>query len=190
MYINLKNIEAAGFEVGDLLNLYLIFQAYREDEEIHKKMVTNLIKTERVHEYKALGLVTFIKGRKSDPRWKKLRLSKEGKELIKKFTEEPITKEAEEAFSFLSGMYKEFGQEDKVVYPSKTKEYLQSFMNETGYDLRHIKAAIREYFEKNDDKNFLLSSKNLIFKPENAYAQKFKLKDSPLWGFIQVNLKA
>lgn len=190
MYINIENIEKEGFEVGDLINLLLIWQAYREeDKQVGKKKISSLISTAQLKSYKDLEIVYFIKGRKSDERWEKLRLTKKGKDLIKKFTEEPLSNEAEEAYLYLEKLYKHYDLKDKITYPSKTKEYIQSFLNETGYDLRHFKAALGKYFENNSDKDFILSSKNLIFKPENVYSQKFKLKESPLWGFVEVNLK-
>lgn len=186
MAINVKYLMTIGLEPYDLMTMELISQNASED--MVESMVMYLDE-EHLKRLMALDLLEYVKSKKkSDHDFKRLRLNKRGREILRDARKADYTKEDGELFEYLSKIY---GSMEKPLGNSeKVKELLAWFRVETGYSRRQIYKAIKLYVSIKQDTNdvkYISSLENLLWKPRSVFSTKWALADSKLYQFINEN---
>lgn len=164
-------------------------------EELIKKYLYDLDLLEsgrRIHEIlEEDGLIEYIKGRKSDPPHKKVRLTKKAQDILKNVFTKPRHRLTEYFHSTLKSAYERIGAEKTHIKGGdKILGYISDFLHSrvTDYDERMVKAVIEAYVSQfEDDIKYLRRMDTLIFKPTNVYSTKFNVDSCPLHEFINNN---
>lgn len=186
-YINLDLASKRDLAPYDVMNLITIEEGRYEDVQTY---IVEACEGYIYEYYKKLELVEEIKAKnKAQPLGERIRLSKKGRDWIRDFFKKEIevSEDAELVFKHLQHCYSNINKESKVVSASKTKKYIQEFMNLTSYTKEHMYKAIDTYFEHVKD-DFVLNSDNLFFKLA-PYQKKLDLADSRLYDVILKYLK-
>ena len=122
MYLNFSTFIKSGLQPEDLYFLAAI-------KQIEKEQLKN-IPIDVIERFEALGILTTIKGAKSEPESLKIRLNEKGKNLFKSFfAENTWTEDEEVLYSWLSKYYTDRGKE--VGNPNRVKKLLKWFADET-----------------------------------------------------------
>lgn len=166
-------------DTEELLKNYLFeLDIFEDGKLIHEKL------EER-------GLIEYIKGRKSDPPHKKVRLTTKAQDILKNVLSKPRHKLTSYFYDTLKTAYEKIGAEKTHIKGGdKILGYISDFLHSrpTDYDERMITAVIEAYtgqFE--NDLKYLRRMDNLIFKPSNVYSTKFNVDSCPLHEFINNN---
>lgn len=185
MYINFKYATQKGLKPGQLLILQLCKQMKFEDvSEYLEKLCTADEKYLKVLEEKEL--VEYIKGRKGESIWKRVRLSSKGGELLEQIETPDITEDDVKMFSYLSDMYLKNDPDGKRSIGNKklTLMYTAQFRNLVGLTIHQMYWLCMMFVQEYKFTNIL----ELIFfvKSKNQYG-KFKdnLQDSKLFQFYE-----
>ena len=186
MAINIKFLESKGLEPYDLLVMELIFQNASED------MTDSLVmylKEDTLIRVQALEVVECIKAKKkSDHDFRRLRLSKKGKGILRDARKVDYTAEDGSLYEYIAKVYDSL---DKPIGNSeRVKELLAWFRLETAYSRKQIYKAIKMYISIQQDSEqgkYIASLENLLWKPNSVFSTKWKLADSKLYQFINEN---
>lgn len=139
------------------------------------------------------GFVEKIKGKKTDPDYKKVRLSDKGKEVLDQMFQKPQNPMSEFFLQTLKESYEKLGADKSYIKGGqKILKYISDFLysRPTEYDETMIKAVIYAYTSQfESDLKYLRKMDTLIFKPQNVYSTKFNVESSPLHEFIQNNIE-
>ena len=123
MYLNFSTFTKSGLQPEDLYFLAAIKQIEKEQLETLPQDV--------IERFEALGILTIIKGTKSDSEQSKIRLNSKGKKFLNSlFAENTWGEDEEIIFNWLADYYKKRGKE--VGNPNRVKKLLKWFSEETG----------------------------------------------------------
>jgi hypothetical protein len=187
MYINFQLLKKNNLEPSDIYFLAAI-------KQIEKEQLKN-IPIEVIQRFESLGILTTVKGTKSEAESLKIRLNDKGKNLFKSFfAENSWTEDEEVLYSWLSKYYTDRGKE--IGNPNRVKKLLKWFADETGVCKNNL---IKLFIDFLQDDYVDESSKVLeftLFYPKKfttdkgktiAYEAKPDIYDSWLFNHLQKN---
>ena len=176
MYFNLKYMETHNLVFMDIFILQIAKQQKSED-------LTKYLEKEklRVQELLAAKLLKKIKGHKKDPEMSKIRISKEGEEILSNIEIAEINGDDLTVFEWIKGVY--LSREKVLGNQKKTKLYIALFRVHSGIDRNKLATLISAFLE--DDRNMQYNNcmEYAFFKPQNAYNTKFNLEESRLYQY-------
>jgi hypothetical protein len=123
MYLNFQTFKKHNLKPEDLFYLLAVKQIEKEQLETLPQDV--------IERFEALGILTIIKGAKSEAESLKIRLNDKGKKFLNSlFAENTWGEDEEIIFNWLADYYKKRGKE--VGNPNRVKKLLKWFSEETG----------------------------------------------------------
>jgi hypothetical protein len=123
MYLNFQTFKKHNLKPEDLFYLLAVKQIEKEQLETLPQDV--------IERFESLGILTTIKGVKSDSEQSKIRLNSKGKKFLNSlFAENTWGEDEEIIFNWLADYYKKRGKE--VGNPNRVKKLLRWFSEETG----------------------------------------------------------
>ena len=123
MYLNFQTFKKHNLKPEDLFYLLAVKQIEKEQLETLPQDV--------IERFEALGILTIIKGTKSEAEQSKIRLNSKGKKFLNSlFAENTWGEDEEIIFNWLADYYKKRGKE--VGNPNRVKKLLKWFSEETG----------------------------------------------------------
>lgn len=186
MAINIEYIHKAGIEPYDLMLMELIAQNASDDMTEALVLYLNDKSLKRLM---ALDFLTTVAAkRKSDHDFRRLRLSKKGKAMLRDARKLQYTPEDAGLYAYLHKVYDQV--EKPVGNPEKVKELLAWFRTEGQYTRKQIFKAVRLYVsiqEGDQGGKYIPSLENLLWKSGNMYSSTWKLSESRLYQFINEN---
>lgn len=195
MYINIEVYKNSGLEYSDLIFLAGIKQI--------KPEILETLTDDIISRFKALELVTSIKGKRGEDERLKIRLSEKGKEfMIKLSYEGSADEETEKIKDWIISVYK---NKDGGIVKNKTElgrriQWFKTVTNIQGNFLAVlIQCAMQDtynnscgqtfYEYKKDNPRAMLSNlaENLFFTPESVFDKHKTLDKSPLYTYYEDN---
>ena len=176
MYLNFNIIRAAGLSIEDVNLLQLCHQNKYEDvsEEI-EALGGN------IDGLTFQGLITQIKGKKSDSHFKKLRLTKEGSKLLENINTPEVSAYDIKLFDWAEALYKKMGK--KSGNKKKTKRMIAQFQAESGIVGNEFAILLRAFFCDNNNMEYNHVLEFALNKRQGAYQTKFELSESRLYNY-------
>ena len=137
------------------------------------------------------GWIKYVKTGKKDPHHR-IRLSKDGEEILKSLNQKPIHELAQFALDYTKEEYSRIGANSLIKGGDKLLHYVSEWLYfKENYTDRMVKAVISAYVNQFEyDNKYMNNMGTLFFKPTNAYATKWKCEDSPICNFIEKNKDA
>lgn len=176
----------------------LLFVKYQQSAEYNKHIVVSHMydfttsSGERIADVlEGMGLIHYIKGKKSQPEWEKVRLTELGERILKEMVQKPQHPLTEYMYNTIKNQYERIGAEKKyIVGGKKILHYISEFLyHKDTYTEKMIDAVIYTYAEEfSYDRKYLNKMDTLIYKPGNVYATKWVPEDCPLEKFIDSNI--
>lgn len=185
MHINIKEIKKSKYSILDVANLALIRQIRYCDEDDIDYIVSSFSRTPEFYNYRKDGIVTRIKGNKSQKEDLKLRLTPKGLSLLNKLTE--VGKGDVELYNKISNLYKKYECHDRIKERASVPKHITAFMEKTGYSREHVLSAVDNYLN-NTERKLVLGLNNLIYRNPTVFKSTFDLDHSPLYYYIKTNL--
>ena len=138
--------------------------------------------------FEHLGWTKYIKTGKKDL-WYRIRLSKEGEEILKSLNNKPTHELAQFTLDYTKSEYLRVDAKSLVKTGDKLLHYISEWLHfKENYTERMIKAVISTYINQFDyDKTYMNNMGTLFFKPSNVYTTKWNCEDSPICNFIEKN---
>lgn len=173
MYLNVDYIHEKGLSLQEVVVLYLIKQNKLENQENN---IATYLDDEMLLKFDDLGYLDRVKKkRKSDSDFKILRTTKKANDFLDNCEVPEVTKGDLEMFEYLSKMYLDHEDTDRVIGNKKlVKKYIAIFRNHIGLSLhkmywlcwlfleehKYTKKLENIFFDRN--KNRFLGFKNNI----------------------------
>lgn len=183
MYFNYEYIKSQGATLGDILVLQLVKQLKTDPNVVDPLSKTIKNTDEYLLSRESFGWFTEIKGKKSDPRIAKLRLTDKGLSLLEKSEIPFINNQDEVLYEWVKKMYvkrdKEIGNQKKGLM---NMALFRVHSNISGNKLAFL---LKNFLEDDSAQNFSLRVDYIFFKATNVFQTKFDLGDSKLWSFYQ-----
>jgi len=178
MYINIDNL----FKLPSpfMLPLLLVLkQASKKDvEEQVASLITN---DEDVTILEEKGYIKYIKGKKSDSAFSKMRLDKKGTKFLNDLDEPDVEEQDVTIFDWLSKIYKD--REKQIGNGKKTKRLIASFREKSGIEKNHLAFLCNTFINDDSEQEYSHKLENVFWKPANLFQTKFVLEDSRLWKY-------
>lgn len=127
------------------------------------------------------GYIDYVKGKKGQSDFEKIRLSKKGKDLLDELETPEVTSDDLRIYSWLETIYKE--SERVVGNRKKTKMYIAQFRVQSQIEKNCLAYLCKSFIEDEDNMKFNLKLEYMFFKPETVYATRFDLEQSRLYKF-------
>lgn len=182
MYINFKLLEEKGLNPNDIIVLQLIHQ--NKTEELSES-IAMCISDELLETLESNKLVTYIKGKKDQSQFEKIRLSSKGKKLLEEVQVPEVTEGDIDMFDYLCSMYLDHEDEERVIgNKKKTKIYVATFRKNLQLSLHQMYWLC--YFYLSEEK-FTKRLEYIFFNSnKNRYGSfKENIEDSSLYQFLQ-----
>lgn len=178
MYVNFKLADSLGLTPDDVSTLLLINQNKLEDVStfIENRDLT------RVTSY-----IEYIKGKKGQDMYQRIRLNREGKDLVENIHTPEITVGDIDMFNYLSDMYLSHPDKERVIgNKKKTKMYCAIMRNHLNLTLHEFYWLCQDFlnnfsYTKKLENIFLDSNKNRYGSLQN------NISDSPLYQYYDNN---
>lgn len=177
MYINIPLFRQKNLQPEDIFYLCAIKQIDKE--------VLEIIPNNVLERFKELSLVEYIKGKKNEEDWCKIRLSKKGKELLENISIAEVDEDSLKIFNWITEIYKQSGKE--LGNQKKTKQFIAQFSKESGIEKNSLAFLIQSFV--NDESQFEWSKvlQYLFFKGDSVFSIRFDLSASRLYQYYQKN---
>lgn len=137
------------------------------------------------------GFVKYIQGKKSDPLYKKIRLSDKGNEIVNNMFTKPLNPLSEYMMEYTKKSYEKIGADKTYIKGgNKLLNYISDFLysRPSEYNEKMIEAVIDAYISEFEyDKKYLNRMDTLFFKPPNVYSTRWSTDNCPLCNFIDNN---
>lgn len=138
-------------------------------------------------------LVHYIKsGKKSDPPYKRLRLSEKGTDVVNRMFDKPLHHLTEFTLNYIKDSYLKIGADKSYIKGgNKILNYISEFLHSrpSEYSEKMIVAVIDAYISQfESDKKYLNKMDTLFFKPPNAFSTRWSAENCPLCNFIDNNI--
>jgi len=175
MYINIELFNKSGLQPQDLYFLCAIKQI---DKEVLETIPNNVLER-----FKELSLVEYIKGKKNEEDWCKIRLSKKGSELLNTLDIPDVEEGDLKMAEYLFQMYLNHEDEDRVLGNKKAiTRYITILRNHLDLSL-HQFFYLCEYFLA--EYPYTKKLENIFLdKNKNRYGEfKNHISDSVLFQF-------
>ena len=138
------------------------------------------------------GYIKMLKtGPKTRP-WESVRLSEKGEKILKEMNQKSQHELSEYTLDYVRKEYERIGAGKEYINGGgKLLNYISEFLysRPSEYNEKMIQAVITAYCNsfEHGDKKYLNKMSTLFFKPQNVYATKFSVEDSPIHKFIESN---
>ena len=138
------------------------------------------------------GYIKFIKTYPKSRPWEGVRLSEMGEKVLKELNQKPLHELSEYTLTYVKKEYERIGAEKAwITGGGKLMNYISEFLysRPAEYNERMVRAVITAFCNsfEHGDKKYLNKMSTLFYKPQNVYATKFSVEDSPLHKFIESN---
>lgn len=141
-------------------------------EPFEEKMLTSLEKG---------GLIKRIKGKKGDSELSKIRITKEGNEILNNVEIAEVTDNDIVLFNWIKGIY--LDKEKKLGNQKKTKLYIALFRTHSGIDLNKFAFLLNVFVNDEANMEYNKYLEYAFFRPSNVYSTKFSLDESRLYRY-------
>jgi hypothetical protein len=177
MYINIQLFKKNNLEPQDL---YFLLSIKQTEKEVLKDIPIDVIQR-----FKDLGILTTIKGTKSEPESLKIRLNDKGKKLLENLSIAEVEEDSLKIFDWISEIYRRSGKE--IGNQKKTKQFIAQFSKESGIKKNSLAFLIQSFV--NDESQFEWSKvlQYLFFKGDSVFNVRFDLYSSKLYQYYQKN---
>ena len=173
MYINFEVLKKHGLSPNDLITLLAIKQ--KEDEELICSLNPSsdedgelvLVKEGFIEKMKKVGF----------------KVTKKATTLLRDIEIAEVTDSSKEGYASLIKLYESVGRKDKVGNKKRGLRYFSTFLATTDFPSDKIYEAVNEYLNDNEHQ-YTRKLDELVYKPSNVYATKFKLEDSKLYTIV------
>jgi hypothetical protein len=181
-WINYEYLKQKKMSVYDFMILQTIKQNKYEDRE---KDIEKICDKCDIFYLEEEGLVEYIKGKKSDSQYKKMRLTSKGESILDDISTAGVLEEDVTMYNWLAKVYKKEGKE--LGNMAKGKRMLAQFRAESGITKNHLAYLCKEFL--NDEEAYKWSQKleYLFFKAPSAYSTRFDLGESKLYQYYLKN---
>lgn len=168
---------------------YLNFKLYKlEPQDLYyllslKQVEGIIIPEDTLLRFSEQELIKSIKGKKGDSEDSKLRLSDKGKQLLVDLGEAPVLEEDEKIFNWLKNHYVKLGKD--IGNGAKTKRHIRDFRLKSGIEKNNLLRLVLAFLKENEERSNKLEY--VFYYPKTAFATRFDLEESWLWGFYIKN---
>lgn len=180
MYINFKLLPALGLSLSSVVVMQMCKQNKIEDlsTELEEWDAHLLNLTD-------LGITTEIKGKKTQSKFEKTRLTKKGLKMLEDLETPIVTEDDLLLFDWLEKLY--IGQGKEIGNKKKTKMYLALFRVNSGIEKNELATLLDEFTRDEDNMNYNHKLEYAFFKSSSVFQTKFELDQSRLWNYYQKN---
>lgn len=174
MYINFNNFKKSNLGAEQLMFLLAVNQEDLDYIIEHFDLVEDLD-----------DFVAFIKGKKSQTDYEKIRLSKLGKRFFKALGEVSVDDSDLIVFEYMKKSYLAMGKE--VGNGAKTKRYINWFKNATGIKKNRLISLVMHFLNSEETMLFNMRLEYAFYKPATMYEVKPRLEESRLYKYYEAN---
>ena len=184
MYINFKLARSKGINVGDIMILQMCKQQKFEDLSENLEIICS--KDEK-HLQRLIdsGYVSLIKGKVTEPVWKKARITSKGQEVLDVLETPEITEEDLVLFDWAKRVYEKRGKE--VGNAKDTKKFIALFRSHSSITGNNLAKLIKAFLDDESCQQYSHKLESVFFKPSNVFQVKFDLENSWLYQFYLKN---
>jgi hypothetical protein len=175
MYINFKILDLKGVSLDDYVLMNIIRQNKFEDVSEKIKEWGGLKELEKY------GLIEYVKGKKDETEFQRVRLSKLGTKWIEDIQTPEINEDDLRIYDWLEGIYKSLGRE--VGNRKKTKMHIAQFRVHSGISRNALAYLCQEFIEDEEEMEYSFKLEYLFFKPSSVYQTKFDIDQSRLYKY-------
>lgn len=174
MYINIDFLNKSDLCWNDVL--YLILVKQKEENHLNNKtVITNLLD---------LGYVKKIKRKnKTETENSLLRLDKKGKEFLDKLEESLVLEEHKIVAEWLCKTYLDLGK--KIGNKAQLIRNIRDFSNATDISKNRLVHLCTTFVNDESQMEYSFYLEYIFWKAPNAFATRFSLENSRLWGYYQ-----
>lgn len=177
MYVNIKNL----FTINPLLLPILLVLRHASKEDVSEK-IAMLITSDKDLEYlEENSYIKYIKGKKEDNQFQRMRLDKKGTEYLNSLEEADVTDEDVTIFNWLSDIYK--SKDKQIGNGKKTKRLIASFREKSGIEKNNLAYLCNTFINDDEEQEWSFKLEYVFFKPANAYQTRFTLEQSRLYQY-------
>ena len=184
MYFNTEFLVRVGLKIYDVLPLQLIKQNASKDKDYSKEIEAYVGMHGCRERIENKGLITFIKGKKGDTEYQKIRLSKKGKETLRLVEVSDVTDDDYVLREDLVKIWQSLGH--KVGNKEKLIRDLCWFRTQVFIDNAVLLQVIKAYIDHCEE--YVPNLENLFWKPATRYSTSHKLSESKLYQFVEEKL--
>ena len=175
MYLNIPLYKSKNLKPEDIYYLCAIKQIDKE--------VLETIPNDVLERFKSFPLVEYIKGKKNEEDWCKIRLNKAGKQLLNDLEEAPVESEDKTVFEWLKNYYLKAGKE--IGNGAKTQRHIRDFRLKSGIQKNNLITLVLDFLAENEERSRKLEY--IWYYPKTAFATRFDLEESWLWNHFIKN---
>lgn len=174
MFINFNNFKKSNLGAEQLMFLLAVNQEDLDYIIEHFDLVEDLD-----------DFVIFIKGKKSQTDYEKIRLSKLGKQFFKALGEVIVDDEDIVVFNFMKKSY--LSMDKEVGNGAKTKRYINWFKNATGIRKNRLISLLSHFLFDENNMEYNHKLEYAFYKPATMYEVKPRLEESRLYKYYEAN---
>ena len=182
MYINFKILEGKAVEVEDLI---LLAACRQNKTESLGKFIEDKFGKGKLWFLEQKGYIEYIKGKKSDTEFDRVRISSKGQDLLDAVETPEVTPEDLRLYEWLESIYKDSGR--VVGNRKKTKLYISLFRTQSQIDRNRLAFLCSTFIEDSSEMEYSIKLELLFFKPANVFTTRFDLEESRLWKYYLKN---
>lgn len=168
MYINFNTFKKHNLQPQDLYYLLAVKQIEKEQ-----------LPQDVIERFEALGILTTIKGKKSDSEVSKIRLNDKGKNLISELEEAPIEEQDTKVGDWLINHYKQIGKQ--VGNSKRLMRHIRDFRIKSGIEKNNLIRVCLDFISDEDNMLYNNVLEFAFYKPLTAFQTRFQLEDSRLY---------
>jgi hypothetical protein len=178
MYINISTL----IKLPNPLTLPLLLilkQANKKDLSEH--IISVVTSEEDLNTLEEGGYISYVKGKKGQTNFERMRLGKKGREFLNDLDEPEVEDQDERIFKWLSEIYNK--KEKQIGNGKKTKRLIASFREKSGIEKNHLAFLCNEFILDDSEQDWSFKLEFVFWKPSNLFQTKFVLEDSRLWKY-------
>lgn len=181
MYINTELLLEKDLTPTELILLQIIHQNRTEEVD---RVIAMTITDEALKKFEDRNLIEYIKGKKSQSEFEKIRLTSKGSKLLDDLQTPEISDGDSQMFDYLCKMYLDHEDEERVIgNKKKTKMYVAIFRKELQLTLHQMYWLCWLYLS---EEKFTKRLQYIFFNNNVNRYGKFKdnIEDSSLYQFL------
>lgn len=179
MYINFKLLSSR--EVSPLELMLLIACRQNQSGESAQVIKEYYHETPGLESMEQRGYIEYIKGKKGQEPWDKIRLSKRGKDFLEDIETPEVTADDLKVYEWLEAIYK--NSERIIGNRKKTKMYIACFRAQSSIEKNRLAYLCQCFINDSDNMEYNLKLEFMFFKPDNVYSTRFDLEQSRLYKY-------
>lgn len=180
MYINIPNLLSLK-HFSALPLLLILKQASKKDLSIEIESLDTCEKILRKLEED--NFIKFIKGKKSDTIFQRMRLDKKGTKYLNELDEPQVLEEDVIVFDWLKNLYK--GMDKEIGNGKRTQRHIASFREKSGIEKNDLIFLCKTFVNDEYEQDWSFRLEYVFYKPKSAFNTRFILEDSRLWQYFK-----